>query len=110
MSLFLIVRWWVWLLAALFGAGVAMLARPWVSRRRPQWSARRHALAAASLAPAFILGLTLAGMVASLASISEGEWGDLAAAALISLGGSLAVTGLFGGLMAAAFPVQAPGR
>jgi hypothetical protein len=86
-------------LAVLMGAGAVSL----LATVRPQWSARRRQLIAASILPLITALATLLGIL----FISTAEHGqsqsveDLAIAALATIGAGLVVLALAGGLVGA---------
>jgi hypothetical protein len=86
-------------LAVLMGAGLVSL----LATLRPQWSARRRQLTAASVLPAITAGATFVGiLIISTTDHGQGErMEDLAIAALATLGGGLVVLALVGGLIGA---------
>lgn len=84
--------------AVITGAiGVATLARV-----RPQWSARKQGLVAASILPAMAALATLAGVANLLLSDSVGgDMRDLALGAIVRAGVISATVGFVGGLFGA---------
>ena len=86
-------------LAVFMGAGIVSL----VTMLRPQWSARRRALTAASVLPAITAVATLLGVLfISTADHGQGErMEDLAIAALATFGGGAALLAFIGGLIGA---------
>ena len=87
-------------LAVFMGAGLASL----LVNLRPQWSAQRRTVTAASILPAITAAATVAGVLfISTAEHGQGErMEDLAVAALATMGGGFAFLGLAGGLVGAA--------
>lgn len=87
-------------LAVFMGAGLASL----LATLRPQWSAQRRTLTAASILPAIAAVATLFGIVfISTSEHGQGEkMEDLAIAALGTIGGGFTLLALVGGLIGAA--------
>ena len=86
-------------LAVLMGAAVVSL----LVTIRPEWSARRRRLTAASILPVITLVATLLGIL-FVATAKHGEsqrMEDLAIAALATIGGGLTLLALVGGLIGA---------
>ena len=86
-------------LAVLMGAAVLSL----LVAIRPEWSARRKRLTAASILPAITLVATLLGIL-FVATAKHGEsqrMEDLAIAALATIGGGFTLLALVGGLVGA---------
>lgn len=81
-----------------------------LARMRPQWSARRQGLVAASILPGVALLATLAGAVNLLASSVGGDMRDLALAAIVRGGVISAAVGFVGGLFGAALRQRGLGR
>ena len=102
MSIFLVVRWWVWLAMLLFGAVLAAMAAALLSGRKPTWSPRRRVFAAAALAPLLILAGSIGGAAFAFVSRRPGEWSDLVAGSLLQLGLWSALVTFLAGLGAAA--------
>lgn len=86
-------------LAVLMGAGVAAL----LAQMRPQWSARRRGLVAASFLPGVTLVATLLGLVwiRSLEDPGGGNVRDLAASLIATVGLGFTLLAFFGGLIGA---------
>jgi hypothetical protein len=86
-------------LAVFMGAALVAL----LATIRPQWSALRRRLTAASVLPAVTVVATLAGILfISSAEHGQGEsMEDLAIAALATIGGSFALLAFVGGLVGA---------
>jgi len=86
-------------LAVLMGAGIVSL----LTTIRPQWSARRRRLTAASVLPIITVIATLAGIVfISSAEHGQGErMEELAIAAVATFGGGFTLLALVGGLIGA---------
>ena len=86
-------------LAVLMGAGLTSL----FATVRPDWSARRRQLTAASILP----GITLAATLLGILFISTREHGDsqsmedLAIAAVVTIGGGFVLLALLGSLVGA---------
>jgi len=86
-------------LAVLMGAGMASLFRT----VRPEWSARRKQLTAASILPGITAVATLLGIL-FIATAEHGEserMEDLAMAAMATIGGGFTLLALVGGLIGA---------
>ena len=86
-------------LAVLMGAALVSL----LVTVRPEWSARRRRLTAASILPVITLVATLLGIL-FVATAKHGEsqrMEDLAIAALATIGGGLTLLALVGGLIGA---------
>ena len=86
-------------LAVLMGAALVSL----LVTIRPEWSARRRRLTAASILPVITLVATLLGIL-FVATAKHGEsqrMEDLAIAALATIGGGLTLLALVGGLIGA---------
>jgi hypothetical protein len=86
-------------LAVFMGAGIVSL----VAMLRPQWTALRRQLAAASVLPAITAAATGLGILfVSTADHGQGEtMEDLAIAALVTFGGGAVVLAFVGGLIGA---------
>ena len=86
-------------LAVLMGAGWTKV----LAQLRPQWSARRRMLTAASFLPVITLIITAVGVVwaASLDHPGGGDMRDLAARAIAVLGFAFTCMALVGGLIGA---------
>lgn len=86
-------------LAVLMGAGLAAL----LAQLRPDWSARRRGLLAASVLPAVTLIATLLALlwISSLDEAGGGNMRNLAAAAIATVGLGFTLLGFFGGLLGA---------
>ena len=102
MTAFVILRWWVWLAAAGFGVLLAFAATNLIGIRRPRWTSSRRSLSAALVAPALIMAGTLVGALLVSFSAEEGDWSDLAMAALLQIGVLLALVTFVAGLATAA--------
>jgi ABC-type Mn2+/Zn2+ transport system permease subunit len=86
-------------LAVLMGAGIVSL----LATIRPEWSARRRQLTAASVLPIVTAVATLLGIfLISVAEHGEGErLEELAIAAVVTVGGGFTLLALAGGLIGA---------
>lgn len=87
-------------LAVFMGAGLVSL----LATLRPEWSAQRRTLTAASVLPTITVVATLFGILfVSTAEHGQGErMEDLAIAALVTIGGGFTLLALVGGLIGAA--------
>jgi L-lactate permease len=86
-------------LTVLMGAGLASL----LTTMRPEWSARRRLLTAASVLPGITAVATLVGLL-FIATAEHGESErveDLAMAAMATIGGGFTILALVGGLIGA---------
>ena len=84
-------------LTVLMGAGLSSL----LTTVRPEWSARRKQLTAASVLPAITAVATLLGIL-FIATAEHGEserMEDLAIAAMATIGGGFTLLALIGGLI-----------
>jgi hypothetical protein len=86
-------------LAVLMGAGLVAL----LAGIRPQWSARKRQLVAASVLPAITAVATLLALIFILAGNYDatGQMRDLATAALLTLGGGFTLLAFVGSLIGA---------
>ena len=86
-------------LAVLMGAGLAAL----LAQMRPDWSARRRGLVAASVLPGVTLVVTLLGLLWmwSLDDPGGGNMRHLAAGLIATVGLGFTLLGFFGGLIGA---------
>jgi L-lactate permease len=86
-------------MAVLMGAGMVSL----FATIRPEWSARRRQLTAASVLPAITAVATLLGMlfIATAEHGASERMEDLAIAAVATMGGGFVLLALVGGLIGA---------
>jgi len=86
-------------LAVMMGAGLAAL----LAGIRPQWSARKRGLIAASVLPVITMLATILALLFILAGNYDatGQMRDLATAALLTLGGGFTLLAFFGSLIGA---------
>ena len=101
MAVFVVLRWWVWLAVAFAGLAAGFVGDGMLERRRPGWRPVRRQLVAATLAPALILTGTAAGMVFIGLTAPIGGWGDLAVAAIMMMGATVAFVAFVAGLCGA---------
>ena len=86
-------------LAVLMGAGLASL----LAQMRPEWSARRRGLVAASVLPCVTLVATILALlwIWTLEEPGSGNMRDLAAGMIAPVGLGFTLLGFFGGLIGA---------
>ena len=94
-------------LAVFMGAALASL----LYTIRPEWSARRKRLSAASFLPAVTVAATLIGiLIISAADHGQGEnMEDLAVAAVLTIGGGFTLLAWIGGLLGATLTTRRRG-
>jgi hypothetical protein len=101
MTIFLVVRWWVWVAVAFAGLIAGFVGDALLERRRPGWSKRRRQVVAASFAPGLILAGTAIGLLYVAATAPADGWGDLAMGAILAMGVWIALTALVAGFAGA---------
>ena|SRR6476659_1766829 len=105
-------NWTFWLigfaLAVFMGSALVSL----LATIRPEWSARRRRITAASMLPVITAVATLAGMlIIKTANHGESEhMEDLAIAALLTIGGGFTLLAWVGGLIGATLTGRRRGR
>ena len=95
-------------LAVFMGAALVSL----LATIRPQWTARRRQLTAASILPAVTAAATLLGIwfIATAEHGGSERMEDLAIAAMATIGGGFTLLALFGGLIGAMLAGRRRGR
>lgn len=106
-TFYVVLHWWVWLAVALFGAATGFAGGNLLALRRPGWTAGKRILAAALIAPLLILLGAVAGILLVSLSAQPGDWSDLAVAAMLQLGATLALAAGLAGLGGAALAGRA---
>ena len=101
MAVFVVLRWWVWLAVAFAGLAAGFVGDGMLEHRQPGWRPARRQLVAATLAPALILMGTAAGMVFIGLTAPIGGWDDLAVAAILMMGATVALVAFVAGLCGA---------